>query len=75
MDKKKTLLERFADNRFVHTLLSIVIGFIVGALFLIIMGLSVTQAYGKLFSSIFSSSTSPTPSMPLNTQGTMPASR
>ena len=58
MDKKKTFLERFADNRFVHTLLSIAIGFLVGALFLMVMGLSVSQAYGKLFSSIFSSAKS-----------------
>lgn len=55
MDKKKTPLQMLADNKFVHTLLSIIIGFLVGALFLAIMGLSVTQAYGKLFQSIFSS--------------------
>ena len=55
MNKKKTPLEILAANKFVHTLLSISIGFLVGALFLMIMGLSVGQAYGKLLQSIFSS--------------------
>lgn len=55
MDKKKSPLQVLADNKFVHTLLSIAIGFLVGALFLLIMGLSVGEAYGKLFDSIFSS--------------------
>ena len=55
MDKKKTPLEILASSKFVHTLLSIIIGFAVGALFLVIMGLSVGQAYGKLFQSIVSS--------------------
>ena len=55
MDKKKTPLEILASSKFVHTLLSIIIGFAVGALFLVIMGLSVGQAYGKLLQSIFSS--------------------
>ena len=53
MDKKKTPLEILASSKFVHTLLSIIIGFAVGALFLVIMGLSVGQAYGKLLQSIF----------------------
>ena len=55
MDKKKSPLEILAANKFIHTLLSILIGFAVGALFLVIMGISVGQAYGKLFQSIFSS--------------------
>ena len=55
MGKKKTPLEILASSKFVHTLLSIIIGFAIGALFLVIMGLSVGQAYGKLFQSIFSS--------------------
>ena len=55
MDKKKAPLQMLASNKFVHTLLSIIIGFLVGALFLAVMGLSVGQAYGKLFQSIFSS--------------------
>lgn len=56
MDKNKTLLDFFAENKFIHTILSIIIGFLVGALFLMIMGISVGDAYGKLFSSIFSGS-------------------
>ena len=55
MDKKKSLVEIFAENKLVHTLLSILIGFIVGALFMGVMGISVSEAYGKLFSSVFSS--------------------
>lgn len=55
MDKKKAPLQMLASNKFVHTLLSIIIGFLVGALFLAVMGLSVGQAYGKLFQSVFSS--------------------
>ena len=55
MDKKKSPLELLAANKFIHTLFSILIGFVVGALFLVIMGISVGQAYGKLFQSIFSS--------------------
>lgn len=54
MDKKKTLLEFFAENKFIHTILSIVIGFLVGAIFLAVMGISVGDAYGRLFSSVFS---------------------
>lgn len=54
MDKKKTLLDFFAESKFIHTILSIIIGFMVGAVFLMIMGISVSEAYGKLFQSIFS---------------------
>ena len=59
MDKKKTLLEFFAENKFIHTILSIVIGFLVGAVFLAVMGISVSEAYGKLFQSVFSNVKSP----------------
>ena len=55
MDKKKSPLELLATNKFIHTLFSILIGFAVGALFLVVLGISVGQAYGKLFQSIFSS--------------------
>ena len=58
MDKNKTWSERLANSKFVHTLLSILIGFLVGALFLKIMGLSVSVAYGKLFGSIFANAKS-----------------
>ena len=54
MPKKTKEKQPLAENRLLHTVLSIVIGFLVGALFLAIMGISVSQAYGKLFQSIFS---------------------
>lgn len=54
MDKKKTLLEFFAESKFIHTILSIVIGFIVGAIFLAVMGISVSEAYARLFKGVFS---------------------
>ena len=54
MDKKKfSLIDFFAENKLIHTLLAIVCGFIVGALFMMAMDVSVSVAYGKLFSSIF----------------------
>ena len=54
MDKKKSLIDLLAENKLVHTLLSIVIGFLVGAIFMVIMGISVGDAYGKLFSAVTS---------------------
>lgn len=54
MPKKTREKKPLAENRLLHTVLSIVIGFLIGALFLAIMGISVSQAYGKLFQSIFS---------------------
>lgn len=54
MNKKKSLLDFFAENNFIHTIFAILIGFIVGAIFLLIMKINVGVAYGKLFSSIFS---------------------
>lgn len=53
MKSKKTLIDFFAENKFIHTILSIIIGFIVGALFMKMMNLNVGEAYGKLFSSAF----------------------
>ncbi len=54
MDKKKSLLDVIADSKFIHTILSIILGFVVGAFFMAIMNVSVSAAYGKLFSSVFS---------------------
>ena len=54
MPKKTKEKKPLAENRLLHTVLSIVIGFLIGALFLAILGISVSQAYGKLFQSIFS---------------------
>ena len=54
MDKKKSFMNFISENRFAHTLLSVVLGFVVGAVFLLIMGLSVGAAYGRLVSSVTS---------------------
>ena len=54
MDKKKSFIDFISANRFVHTLLSVVLGFVVGAIFLLVMGLSVGAAYGRLISSVTS---------------------
>ena len=54
MTKKKSVLTFIAEHRFIHILLSILLGFLVGAVFLAIMGLSVGEAYGRLISSITS---------------------
>ncbi|MBR7044510.1 MAG: ABC transporter permease [Lachnospiraceae bacterium] len=50
MKKKFNLFE--ADV--FYTILAIIIGFIIGAIFLVIAGISPAVAYGKLFSSVFS---------------------
>ena len=54
MSKKKGFLNFIAENRFIHILLSILLGFLVGAIFLAIMGLSVGEAYGRLITSVTS---------------------
>ena len=54
MPKKKSFLDVVSENRFIHILLSILLGFLVGAVFLAIMGLSVGAAYGRLISSVTS---------------------
>ena len=54
MTRKKSFLDIIAENRFIHILLSIFLGFLVGAVFLSIMGLSVSAAYGRLISSVTS---------------------
>ena len=54
MIRKKSFLDAAAENRFIHTILSIVLGFLVGAVFLAVMGLSVGEAYGRLISSVTS---------------------
>ena len=54
MTKKKGFLEFVSENRFIHILLSILLGFLVGAIFLATMGLSVGEAYGRLISSVTS---------------------
>lgn len=52
MKKKKTLLDFLAENKFIHIIFSIILGFLVGAIFLAVMRLSVGEAYGRLLKSI-----------------------
>ena len=52
MKTKKSFLEIVSETRFIHILLSILLGFVIGAIFLAVMGLSVGEAYGKLISSV-----------------------
>ena len=54
MTKKKGVLDFLSENTFIHILLSIILGFLVGAIFLAVMGLSVGAAYGRLISSVTS---------------------
>lgn len=50
MNKKKSILE----GDVLYTIISIIAGFMIGAIFLMIAGISPAVAYGKLFSSVFS---------------------
>lgn len=52
MDNKKSIWASITESRVPYILLSIVLGFVVGAFFLVIMGLSVGDAYGRLISSV-----------------------
>ena len=54
MKEKKSFLTFISENTFIHILLSILLGFLVGAVFLAIMGLSVGAAYGRLINSVTS---------------------
>ena len=54
MIKKKSFLDFVSENRFIHILISILLGFLVGAIFLAVMGLSVGEAYARLISSVTS---------------------
>ena len=54
MNKKKSFLDVISENTFIHIILSILLGFLIGALFLLVMGLSVGEAYGRLVSSVTS---------------------
>ena len=54
MIKKKSFLDLVSESTFIHILLSIFFGFLVGAIFLKIMGLSVSAAYGRLLNSVTS---------------------
>lgn len=50
MNKKKRILE----GNVPYTIIAIIAGFLIGAIFLTVAGISPAAAYGKLFSSIFS---------------------
>ncbi len=51
----KTIFKRVLSSAFLYTLISIIIGFIVGGIALVIAGFNPFIAYGSLFSVIFSS--------------------
>lgn len=51
-------VEKFLQSTFFRTLISIVVGFAVGAVFLAAVQIDVGAAYGKLFSSIFANAKS-----------------
>ena len=52
MKQSKSVWSFIADNRIIHIILSILLGFIVGAVFLAVMKIPVGAAYGKLLSSV-----------------------
>ncbi len=54
MSKKKSFLDFISENRFIHIIFSIILGLLVGALFLVVMGLRVDVVYGKLVESVSS---------------------
>ena len=54
MKNRKSLLDIISESTFIHIIMAILCGFIVGAGFLAIMGLSVGDAYGRLLSSVTS---------------------
>lgn len=51
-------VEKFLQSAFFRTLISIVVGFAVGAVFLAAVQIDVSAAYGKLFTSIFANAKS-----------------
>ncbi len=52
MKTKKSVFEIISETRFIHIILSIILGFVVGAAFLAVMKIPVGAAYGKLISSV-----------------------
>ena len=44
---------KFLESNVLYTLIAIMIGFIIGAIFLVTAGISPREAYGKLFSGVF----------------------
>ena len=54
MTKNISFLDIVLESRFIQILISIFLGFLVGAVFLAVMGLSVGAAYGRLITSVTS---------------------
>ena len=52
MKRKRSVIEILSSVRFLHILLAILAGFLLGAVFLAVMGISVGDAYGKLLDSV-----------------------
>lgn len=53
MNKKKSIAARILDSSILYTVIAIVFGFLIGAVFLEIAGISPAVAYGKLVDSVF----------------------
>lgn len=53
--EKKSFIRRLADGSLLNTMIAIVIGFVIGAVALVIAGYNPIESYGKLFSVIFKS--------------------
>lgn len=54
MKTKKSFFQALIESRFIDILFSIILGFLVGAIFLTVMKIPVGAAYGKLFSCLTS---------------------
>lgn len=52
--KKKSFGQRILEGNLLYTVIAIIIGFLIGAIFLVIAGISPGVAYGRLVSSVFS---------------------
>lgn len=52
MDNKKSFFTYISDNKIIHIILSIILAFVVGAIFLVVMGLDVGVTYQRLLTSI-----------------------
>ncbi|MCD8069414.1 MAG: ABC transporter permease, partial [Lachnospiraceae bacterium] len=52
--EKKSLIQSIADGNVLYTIIAIMVGFIVGAVLLAIIGISPIAAYGKLFTGALS---------------------
>lgn len=53
MNNKKSIIQTITDSSVLYTLIAIVIGFVVGAVLLAVIGISPAAAYGRLAEGIF----------------------